>query len=120
MTAMLLGKNFDYVDQAKIQLIFPMIFMPLFIWVPESPQHLMSVQKEKAANKAHKFFNGTDLEKMPVSQASDNSLEDNAELTLKDFSKFCLDSFIETTQFNEKFSFDFQQILGRANVFCWH
>lgn len=45
--SLFLGKSFNYVDQAKYQLIFPILFLLLFVWVPESPQHLINIQKEK-------------------------------------------------------------------------
>lgn len=47
--AMLLGKRFDYIDQAKFHLILPIIFMIFFVWVPESPQHLINMRKEKVS-----------------------------------------------------------------------
>lgn len=120
--ALLLSKRFDYIDQAKYQLVFPIIFLLFFVWVPESPEHLMSVQKEmvsilwivsigiinrfccfQAASKAHKFFKGTELEKLPVAERNDISSDDNAELSWRDFGKvsaiiaqkcsFCKSSF---------------------------
>lgn len=47
--ALLLSKRCDYVNQAKYQMIFPIIFLVFFVWVPESPQHLFNAQKEKVS-----------------------------------------------------------------------
>lgn len=108
---MLLGfviaNYFNYVDQAKFHLILPAIFLVIFSQIPESPQHLINTQRHKvrvltnvtpyfhsnhemnmhpqAANKAHKFFKGTELEKLPVNEAKD--IEENSELSFSDFSK---------------------------------
>lgn len=39
----------------------------------------------QAANKAHKFFKGTELEKLPVNEAK--AIQENSELSFSDFSK---------------------------------
>lgn len=35
----LLGNYFDYIDQAKIQLILPVIFVLVLFCIPESPEY---------------------------------------------------------------------------------
>lgn len=45
--AYLLGKYFDYADQAKFLMISTIIFMILFYGIPESPAHLLKVNKQK-------------------------------------------------------------------------
>lgn len=81
----MLAHYFDYVTQAKCHLILPIAFLILFARIPESPQHLVNKQKLKAANKAHKFFKGTELESLPVNETK-NTQEESG-LRWSDFSK---------------------------------
>lgn len=41
---------FDYATQAKCHLILPIVFEILFARIPQSPQHLINVQKEKVSH----------------------------------------------------------------------
>lgn len=64
----------------------------------------------QAANKAHKFFKGTELEKLPVAEAIDSSPEENSKLSWRDFGN---SSFIHSESNGKcsfsKFSFAFSE-----------
>lgn len=47
VVAFVLAKYFDYATQAKFLMIFPIVFVILFARIPESPQHLINVQKQE-------------------------------------------------------------------------
>lgn len=47
ISAFVLSKYFDYVAQAKYNLILPIAFVILFAKIPDSPQHLMQIRREK-------------------------------------------------------------------------
>lgn len=85
LLSFVLAHYFDYVTQAKFHLILPIAFVVLFARVPQSPQHLVNKQKLKSANKAHKFFKGTELESLPVNETKDT--QDDSGLRWSDFSK---------------------------------
>lgn len=42
-----LANYFDYADQAKVHLLLPVIFMIVFIKIPDSPQYLISTERLK-------------------------------------------------------------------------
>lgn len=45
--AFLLGKYFNYADQATYLMIPTILFVILFAWIPETPVHLLKVDKLK-------------------------------------------------------------------------
>lgn len=47
LSGFVIANYFDYVTQAKLLLILPIVFVMLFARIPESPQYLMSIQKLK-------------------------------------------------------------------------
>lgn len=47
VTAFVAGKYFDYAVQVKFHLIVSLAYLILFARIPESPQHLVNVQREK-------------------------------------------------------------------------
>lgn len=48
--AFVLAKYFDYAAQAKCHLIVTILFVILFAKIPESPQHLINMQKQKVCS----------------------------------------------------------------------
>lgn len=110
--AFLLGKYLDYADQAKFLLIPTIVFMILFAGIPESPAHLLKVNKQnvkhkqakklrrillliyrmiffvsQAANKANKFFKGREIESLPVKDDGKHMVDDST-VTLADLSEW--------------------------------
>lgn len=100
-----LANHFDYVSQAKCHLILPIIYEILFARIPQSPQHLVNIQKQEvscsfywhsnwmnhfmlsqAAEKSYKFFKGTDFEKIPLDEKA--KAAHDSELTLNDFGEW--------------------------------
>lgn len=55
--AFLLGNYFDYVAQAKFHLILSVLYVILFARIPESPQHLINVQRQKVRKGENDVFN---------------------------------------------------------------
>lgn len=45
--AFVLAKYFDYATQAKINLVMPILFVILFARMPDTPQHLVNVERQK-------------------------------------------------------------------------
>lgn len=45
--AFVLGKYYNYADQAKFHLVLSVVYMILFARIPDSPQHLVKMQREK-------------------------------------------------------------------------
>lgn len=48
--AFVLAKYFDYAAQAKCHLVVVIVFIILFARIPQSPQHLVNVQKQKVSS----------------------------------------------------------------------
>lgn len=48
--AFVLAKYFDYVAQAKVHLVVSILFVIVFARIPDSPQHLVNVQRQKVCN----------------------------------------------------------------------
>lgn len=49
--AFLLGKYFHYADQAKFLMISTIVFVILFARIPDSPTHLVYMEKQKVKPK---------------------------------------------------------------------
>lgn len=45
-----LANYFDYVTQAKYHLVLPIVYEILFARIPQSPQHLINIQKEEVSH----------------------------------------------------------------------
>ncbi|XP_055296383.1 facilitated trehalose transporter Tret1-like [Sitodiplosis mosellana] len=95
-----LGNYLSCLDQAKVQLIIPLIFMLAMFLLPESPEYWSNRNNEKRAMKSRKFYKGSiaALEKVDFIQVpNDDELENgklndvtdesktNSKLTLQDF-----------------------------------
>lgn len=56
-----LGSHLNLLDQAKVQLILPVLFMIAQFGLPESPYFWMKQKNKERAIKSYKFYKGTDV-----------------------------------------------------------
>lgn len=111
LLSFMLPSFFDSLTQAKYLLTVPIFYMILIAKIPDSPQHLYSLQKQQvwkesicavraittydlmnflryfqAANIAHKFYKGTEMESLQEKGKLDS--EHDSKLRLRDFSEW--------------------------------
>ncbi|XP_031623102.1 uncharacterized protein LOC116340647 [Contarinia nasturtii] len=72
-----LGNFLNWLDQAKAQVIVPIIFMIIMFLLPESPEYLKNRNKEKRAIKSHRFYKGSlnELEQAKFLKQKDDKFE---------------------------------------------
>ncbi|XP_031623613.1 facilitated trehalose transporter Tret1-like [Contarinia nasturtii] len=99
-----IGNYLSCLNQAKIQLIVPIIFMIAMFLLPDSPEYWQKRQKEKHALKAHTFYKGSTVnthipehdefipkmknetvEKGKLEEMANNQNMENSTLSLGDF-----------------------------------
>lgn len=52
LIAFLLGKYFTYADQAMYQMIWAVLFVILFARIPQTPGHLVNMEKQKVSRES--------------------------------------------------------------------
>ncbi|XP_031622939.1 facilitated trehalose transporter Tret1-like [Contarinia nasturtii] len=95
----LLGSLLNWTDQAKCQLILPIIFLCVMFIYPESPEHWIKLRQEKSAKRSCRFYKGNictleNVQFLPKHECIDAEYEQTKVHTNKDDSKLTFHDFL--------------------------